>query len=51
MAVLGIPTLTFVTYAAIILLFFVSSLYVGVRFEPLPAEEIQAMVDEVDGDD
>jgi hypothetical protein len=51
MAVSGIPTLTVATYAAIILLFVVSALYVGWQFEPLPAEEIQAMVDEGDRSD
>jgi hypothetical protein len=51
MAVVAIPTLTLVTYVAIILLFVLSALYVGFQFEPLPAEEIGAVVEEVEGDD
>lgn len=51
MTIVGIPTLTFVTYFVIILLFLASSLYVGFRFDPLPAEEIRVIVDEVNQDD
>ena len=38
-------------YVAIILLFVFSALYVGFQFEPLPVEEIGAMVEEVKKDD
>lgn len=46
MQVIGIPTLTVATYIGIVLLFVVLALYVGMQFEPLTAEEIQAKVDE-----
>lgn len=45
--VMGVPTLSMATYLAIILLFLVMALYVGFKFEPLPAEELDAMVEEV----
>lgn len=45
--VMGVPTLSMVTYLAIILLFLAMALYVGFMFEPLPAEELDAMVEEV----
>lgn len=51
MAVVGIPILTFATYVAIILLFLASALYVGFRFKPLPANEIQTIIDQVNQDD
>lgn len=51
MQVMGVPTITMATYLGIILLFFVSALYVGMRFDPLTADEIQAKVDKVNRDD
>lgn len=51
MQVLGMPTLTMATYIGIILLFLVSALYVGMKFEALPLEDIEAMADEVNQDD
>jgi hypothetical protein len=36
---------------AIILLFFAMALYVGLKFQPLPAEELDALVEEVERDD
>lgn len=49
--VMGVPTLTMATYFAIILLFLGMALYVGMNFDPVPPEDLDAMVEEVSDDD
>lgn len=47
----GVPTLTVATFVGIVLLFIVLALYVGVHFEPLTGEEIQAKVRKAKGNE
>lgn len=51
MLLVAIPVLTLAVYFGVILLFLVMALYVGVKFQPLPADEIQALTDEVNRND